>query len=300
MKKHLALSFIWLCLTPFVALGQEFRATITGRVLDQNRAAVAGATVTVRNPKTNEAVSTLTNTDGVYNIPFLQPGSYNITVEAAGFKKYVRDNQDLQVGQSASIDMTLEVGAASETVTITGDAPLLEETKADRGNVIENRRITELPLNARNPFMLSTLTPGITYNGPAIYQRPFDNGAIADWSINGGLNRNNESCSTARRTTRSRAATTSLTCHQWTPSANSRSSPTATTRSMVERRAASLTCRSNRAATSTTAHSMSSTVATGSTRTFSSPTRATCQRAVSARPTARSKKPSTSSTSTAA
>src|SRR6266542_4169223 len=192
MKKQLALSLIWLCLTPFVALGQEFRATITGRVLDPNNAAVASATVTARNPRTNEAVSVTTNADGVYNIPFLQPGSYNITVEAAGFKKYVRDNQELQVGQTASIDVTLEVGAASETVTITGDAPLLEETKADRGNVIENRRIVELPLNARNPFMLSTLTPGITYNGPAIYQRPFDNGAIADWSINGGLNRSNE------------------------------------------------------------------------------------------------------------
>jgi Carboxypeptidase regulatory-like domain len=192
MKKHLALSLIWLCLLSGAALGQEFRATITGRVLDQNKAAVAGATVTLRNPRTNEAVSAPTNADGVYNIPFLQPGSYNITVEAAGFKKYVRDNQELQVGQTASIDVALEIGAASETVTITGDAPLLEETKADRGNVIENRRIVELPLNARNPFMLSTLTPGITYNGPAIYQRPFDNGAIADWSINGGLNRSNE------------------------------------------------------------------------------------------------------------
>ena len=58
--------------------------------------------------------------------------------------------------------------------------------------VIDNERLTELPLNARNPFMLSYLSPGITYNGPAIYQRPFDNGAIADWSINGGQNRNNE------------------------------------------------------------------------------------------------------------
>jgi carboxypeptidase family protein len=192
MKKHMALSLIWLCLLSGAAIGQEFRATITGRVLDQNKSAVAGATVTARNPKTNETVSAPTNADGVYNIPFLQPGSYNITVEAAGFKKYVRDSQELQVGQTASIDVTLEIGAASETVTITGDAPLLEETKADRGNVIENRRIVELPLNARNPFMLATLTPGITYNGPAIYQRPFDNGAIADWSINGGINRSNE------------------------------------------------------------------------------------------------------------
>src|SRR5262249_13022850 len=95
--------------------------------------------------------------------------------------------------QTASIDVALEIGAASETVTITGDAPLLEETKADRGNVIENRRIVELPLNARNPFMLSTLTPGITYNGPATHQRPFDNGAIAAWSSHRGINRSNES-----------------------------------------------------------------------------------------------------------
>src|SRR5262245_23020184 len=118
MKKHLALSVIWLCLLSGAAIGQEFRATITGRVLDQNKAAVAGATVTLRNPRTNEAVSAPTNADGVYNIPFLQPGSYNITVEAAGFKKYVRDNQELQVGQTASIDVALEIGAANETVTI--------------------------------------------------------------------------------------------------------------------------------------------------------------------------------------
>ena len=75
---------------------------------------------------------------------------------------------------------------------MTAESPILETSKADRGLVIDNERVTELPLNARNPFMLSYLTPGITYNGPAIYQRPFDNGAIADWSINGGQNRNNE------------------------------------------------------------------------------------------------------------
>lgn len=133
-----------------------------------------------------------TNSEGNYTVPFIRPGTYNIDVEAPGFKKFTRDQQPLQVGQVATINVQLEVGAASETVTITAEAPLLEEAKADRGNVIENKRIVELPLNARNPFMLSTLTPGITYNGPAIYQRPFDNGAIADWSINGGLNRSNE------------------------------------------------------------------------------------------------------------
>ncbi|MDX2029601.1 MAG: TonB-dependent receptor [Blastocatellia bacterium] len=191
-KKHLVLSLVWLCLLGICALGQEFRATVSGRISDPAGAAVANATVTVRNLATNESATVTSNVEGAYTVPFLKPGVYTITVEASGFKKYVRDRQDLQVGQTATINLALEVGATSETVTITAEAPLLEETKADRGNVIENRRIVELPLNARNPFMLATLTPGITYNGPAIYQRPFDNGAIADWSINGGLNRSNE------------------------------------------------------------------------------------------------------------
>jgi hypothetical protein len=193
MKKRFATIPLWLCLSALLAFGQDFRATVTGRVVDPSNAAIANASVTVRNPQTNESVTVTTNAEGVYNVPFLNPGVYSISIEAQGFKKYIRDKQELQVSQTATIDVTLELGATTETVTITADATtLLEETKADRGNVIENRRIVELPLNARNPFMLSTLTPGITFNGPAIYQRPFDNGAIADWSINGGINRSNE------------------------------------------------------------------------------------------------------------
>ena len=167
-KKHPVIFLFWLCLLSFVSFGQEFRATVTGRVVDPSKAAVPGATVIFRNVRTNEAVSITTNSEGAYNVSFLKPGIYNISVEAPGFKKFVRDQQELQVSQTATIDVMLEVGATNETVTITAEAALLDETKADRGNVIENRRITELPLNARNPFMLSTLTPGITYNGPAI------------------------------------------------------------------------------------------------------------------------------------
>ena len=192
MKKHSIFSLFCLLLLSVTAFAQEFRATVNGRVTDPNGAAVASATVTIRNAATNEAAAVTTNSEGGYSMTFLKPGIYSISVEAAGFKKFVRDKQELQVSQTATIDIALEIGAANETVTITAETVLLEETKADRGNVIENRRIVELPLNARNPFMLATLTPGITYNGPAIYQRPFDNGAIADWSINGGLNRSNE------------------------------------------------------------------------------------------------------------
>ncbi len=192
MFKKLFFRILLVTILATAAYAQEFRATVNGRVADPTGASVPNAIVKVVNSATNETVTVTTNQDGNYTIPFIRPGIYLMTVEASGFKKYNRDKQEFSVGQNATINVALEVGGANETVTVTGEAPLLEESKADRGNVIENRRIVELPLNARNPFMLATLTPGITFNGPAIYQRPFDNGAIADWSVNGSLNRNNE------------------------------------------------------------------------------------------------------------
>src|SRR5262249_16319995 len=122
----------------------------------------------------------------------LKPGQYRLTAEAAGFKTYVRDNIVLNVGDVAGIDVRMEVGNATDSVTITADAQMLETENANHGLVIDQKRVEELPLNARNPLMLSILSPGVSYNGNQIYQRPFDNGAIADWSVNGGLDRKNE------------------------------------------------------------------------------------------------------------
>jgi hypothetical protein len=179
-------------LTANTASAQEFRATITGRVTDPDGLAMPGVTVSATNPRTNEIATAVTSAEGLYSLPFLRPGLYTISAELQGFRKYAQDAVPLEVGQTMALNITLQLGSVAETVTVTGESPLLEISKADRGMVIDNLRVTELPLNARNPFMLSYLAPGITYNGPAIYQRPFDNGAIADWSINGGQNRNNE------------------------------------------------------------------------------------------------------------
>src|SRR6267143_2533600 len=180
------------CLVAGSARAQEFRATVTGRVTDPGGLAVPGATVTALNTQTGEVATGFTTADGAYTIPFLKPGIYTVSAELTGFKKVTQPNVQLEVGQSSTINFQLQLGTVSEELTVTGESPVLETSKADRGLVIDNERVTELPLNARNPFMLSYLSPGITYNGPAIYQRPFDNGAIADWSINGGQNRNNE------------------------------------------------------------------------------------------------------------
>jgi hypothetical protein len=185
----LAVCLLWL---PASAAAQDFRATITGRVTDANKAAVPNAQVQARNVGTNEVTSATTDSEGNYKLPFLRPGSYSITVESSGFKKVTRDKVELVISQVATLDFALEAGAISEQITVQGDAPVIETATADRGGVIDRQKVVELPLNARNPFMLGVLTAGVNFNGAAIWQRPFDNGAIAEWTINGSQSRGNE------------------------------------------------------------------------------------------------------------
>src|SRR6266542_1911990 len=175
------------CLT-----AQEFRATVTGRVIDPAGAVMPRVTVQITNQNTNELATTVTNNEGVYSLPYLKPGKYRLIADVPGFKKHVRDSIVLNVGDVAGIDIRMEVGEASESVTVSAESLMLQTETADHGLVVDQKRVTELPLNARNPFMLSILSAGVNFNGNVIYQRPFDNGAIADWSVNGGLDRKNE------------------------------------------------------------------------------------------------------------
>ncbi len=191
MEFRLRLASLLLCLAaPFAA--QEFRATVSGIVSDASGAVVPSITVEIQNLATNEVTKSVTNAQGHYALPFLIPGTYRLSVSAPGFKKYIRDHIELNVGDNAGIDVKLEVGEATESVTVSGQALALETETAERGMVVDSNAITELPLNARNPYMLSNLSAGVSYNGSLLYQRPFDNGAIADWTVNGGLDRTNE------------------------------------------------------------------------------------------------------------
>ena len=173
------------------ATAQEFRATIKGTVADTSQAALPGATVTVQNQDTNEVATAVTNNEGAYTIPFLRPGLYTLSVDMSGFQKHTRTNLRLSTGETADINVQLGVGL-TETVNVVSETPLLETSKADRGTVIDSARIAELPLQSRSPMALAVLVAGVNYNAQAIYLRPFDNGALADWSMNGGQNRNNE------------------------------------------------------------------------------------------------------------
>ena len=140
-----------LAVTAFLALAvpafaQEFRATVTGRVTDETKAALPGVTVTITNTQTNETVNAVTNAEGLYSLPFLRPGDYKVAAVLSGFRRH-EQLVHLEVGQSQSVDISLQIGQVTETVTVTAEAA--QDTKADRGMVVDNQRITELPLNAR-------------------------------------------------------------------------------------------------------------------------------------------------------
>jgi hypothetical protein len=191
-RRLLALAVSALILT-VTCVGQEFRATLTGRVTDAGGSAVLNAKVTVKNIKTSEAASATTNEEGYYTLPFLIPSNYRVTVEAAGFKRAVNENLELNVNDKRTLDFALEVGQVEQTINVTDAAPLLEADTATRGAVIENLRVTELPLNAgRNPINFVNLSPGVQFSGNPQFFRPFDNGDNVQFSINGGLARHNE------------------------------------------------------------------------------------------------------------
>src|ERR1044072_8337628 len=148
-----------------VAYGQAqaSAADLQGVVRDQSSAAVSGATVTARRPGTNTSKSTTTNEDGAYLIVGLTPGDYEVTVEAANFKKAVLPSVTLTVGQRADLDVALEVGQVSEVVTVTGaSAELVETSKTAVATTIDQQRIDNLPINERNylSFALTTSTVG--------------------------------------------------------------------------------------------------------------------------------------------
>jgi hypothetical protein len=190
------LVFISCCLVSLflapASWAQGVQATLRGRVFDKSGAAVPNVQIEVKNTGTNVAVNTTSDSAGLYNAPYLTPGSYSITATASGFKTFVRNNLVLSVGETVDVDLNLEVGSVTEQLVITAESPMLETAKADRGTLVDQASVAELPLNGRNPFMLARIVAGVNFNGSTIYQRPFDNGAIAQWTINGGLYESNE------------------------------------------------------------------------------------------------------------
>ncbi len=140
---------------------QDARGRITGRVLDPAGASVPDVEVSALNPETGVRAVTRTNEAGAYELPFLNPGIYTLSVTAAGFRSYERRNLEVRVGDRLTVDIPLEVGQVTEAVTVSGQASLLETSTASVGRVVDTKRILELPLPGGNALSLSRLAPGV-------------------------------------------------------------------------------------------------------------------------------------------
>jgi len=169
---------------------QEWRGSITGTVRDPQGAVIPGATVIVTNTETNVTTRTVTNETGYFEINLLNPGTYRLTVEAPGFKRFVRMPLELSVGGRLDIPVTLEVGEVTETIEVTAEAPLIDTSTANAGRVLDNRQIMQLPFNDLNPFALATLAPGMHWTGQPAYRRPFDNAGTSSFNTAGGVGQN--------------------------------------------------------------------------------------------------------------
>src|SRR6185503_18246680 len=143
---------------------------ITGLVTDSSGAAVSGANVTTTNKATGATRKITTNGEGLYSFPSLLPGVYELKVEQTGFKTAQLDNIKLEVQQTARLDVTMEVGQVGEVLTITSTSGLLNAENATVGTVVENKIVTELPLNGRQYLNLVALSPNVNVLAPAAGQ----------------------------------------------------------------------------------------------------------------------------------
>lgn len=156
-------------------MAQNDRGTITGEVKDPAGSVVPNAAVAATNAGTGAETKTTTTATGNYTVPSLTAGMYILTVEAPGFKKFRQENIEVQVAVTNRVDVGLEVGSASETITVTAEAAQLKTESAEQSTVIHTDRINELPLNfgggggstgtMRSPFAFNMLSPGVTGAG---------------------------------------------------------------------------------------------------------------------------------------
>ncbi len=183
-----------LCLFCGVAVAQESRATLTGRVTDSTGAVVPSARITVTQTDTGTQTSVLSNSAGEYTVPFLTPGPYMVSVSALGFEKYVNTGITLQVQQTVTENVKLAVGETTQTVTVHAGSPLVDTATATTGQILTAEEVEDLPSNGRSPLGFAHLEYGAVAKGKhsASQVRPFDNSVGDDFSLGGGNSSSNE------------------------------------------------------------------------------------------------------------
>ncbi len=182
--RHLTLGLVLLLAFAGAAGAQEARGTITGTVRDSSKAVIPGASVTITNVAMGTSVPVTTNEVGWFQAAYLIPGTYRVAVELAGFKKYLRE-VEVRINDRLELEVPLEIGESAETVNVTASTPLLETTNASLGQVVDARRIAELPTPHGDPYALIGLTAGVSYTGSARLDRPFEPTHIVGYAMDG-------------------------------------------------------------------------------------------------------------------
>jgi len=173
------------------AFGQSTGGRIIGRVSDSTGAVITGANVSLVNEATGVSRQTKTDQSGDYTFVEVAPGNYRVEYVLQGFKKDIRTNVTLDVNQVVTLNATMQPGATQETVEVTSEAPLVDTTSTQLGAVVDDRSVSQLPLNARDTYQFLQLQPGVTSTVGTGNQIVYGSDKAGSVSVNGGRGRAN-------------------------------------------------------------------------------------------------------------
>ncbi len=172
-------------LIPVTLRAQETRGRITGRVADTTKAPIPGASVTVTDAARGTTATSTTNSDGLFQVNYLLPGTYQVTIEVAGFKKHIQDKVLLQISETRDLAVVLEVGGIEEAVSVTAEGAALDTSDASLGFTVDAKRIAELPLIHGDPYKIMGLATGLAHSGSQRLDRPYEPTHIVGFAYDG-------------------------------------------------------------------------------------------------------------------
>src|SRR4051794_11318526 len=175
---------------PSLVCAQDTRGSISGTISDPQGAVVSGASVLISNLDAGTNTRLVSNRTGYYEAALLLPGSYSITVELPGFKKSVRTGVTLTLSEQLQINLPLEVGGTTESVTVSAEAPLLDTSTVRTGRALTNREVMDLPVIGNNISMLTRLAPGVQSPGTTQFLVQGQVGGGSDYRMPGGVGGN--------------------------------------------------------------------------------------------------------------
>ncbi|MBM3737154.1 MAG: TonB-dependent receptor [Acidobacteria bacterium] len=187
MRIKLPLQLLACCL----AASAQRTASLTGTVSDASGAVVAGAAIHARNTQTGEGWQASSNNQGIYNLPLLPPGAYEVRIEKTGFKTHHRSGLVLETGVPSRVDIALEVGGVAESVTVSAEVPQLQAETATVGAVVKQETIANMPLIDRRAAQLARLSGFVVQNGTGSnFTMAGGRGDNSAWSLDGGVVQN--------------------------------------------------------------------------------------------------------------